>query len=280
MAWKLLPENLLMQFSFMKKLLVGSFFLCFLSVSASAQYYDEAPAAPAKRLDIRRIRIGAYIAPNISWMKPTAAKSNDGDYRVSSLGSKVGFSWGIMADYFFAPNYGISTGFQLNSTGGKIEANRIESAPAASSVYRASFDYSLQFLEIPFNLKLQSDPIAASGIKVFGQIGLTAGINIGKKATYSVGYTDQFGAMRTVTGEKERLFGGFAIAPLMLQLNVGGGLVRPITEKMSLYFGMFFNNGFLPDVTNPKDYTLGYQGNFSDGNVRQNSFSFRLGLFF
>ncbi len=264
----------------MKKYLLLTTAFLTAAFTVNGQYYEEVPVPPAKRVEIRRLKIGAYIAPNISWMKPTATKSNDGLYRVSSQGSRVGFSWGLMGDYFFSPNYGVSTGFQLNSTGGKILARRIDSAVTASTVYRAEFDYALQYLEIPFHLKLKTDPISNSGVRVFGQIGLTAGINIGKKASYTVGYSDQYGLYRTATGDKEKIVGAFAVAPLNLQLNIGAGIEKPITEKISLYFGFFFNNGFLPDATNPRDYNLGYLGEFSDGNIRLNSFSFRIGLFF
>jgi hypothetical protein len=263
----------------MKKKILLILLLSVVGTTTFAQYYEPAPP-PARRLDMNRVRIGAFLAPNISWMKPTAARSNDGDYRVRSLGSKVGFTWGLMADYYFTENYGIATGFQINATGGKIDARKVDSIPAASTVYRANFDYSLQYFEVPFNLKLRTDPITSSGIKVFGQVGLTAGVNIGKKATYNVGYRDNGGFYTTATGEKEKLVGSFTVAPVTLQLNVGGGIERPISPKMSLYLGLFFNNGFLPDATRPDKYDLGYSGEFSDGNIRLNSFSFRLGLFF
>lgn len=267
----------------MKQILLIAAFVAATGTNAVAQYYEDQEPVPTQywgRIDIYRIRIGAYLAPNISWMKPTANRSNDGDYRVRSLGSKVGFSWGLIADYFFTPNYGISTGFHLNTTGGKIDARKIDSLPAINTVYGASFDYTLQYLEVPFHLKLRSDPVTSNGITVFGQVGLTAGVNISKKATYTVGYTDNTGFFRTAVGEKEKIFGTFAVAPIMLQLNIGGGLEKPLTEKLSLYFGLFFNNGFLPDATRPDHYDLEYAGTFSDGNIRLNSFSFRLGLFF
>lgn len=264
----------------MKKLLLIT---CLLAGSANsfAQVYEEIDENPRGSIDVNRLRFGAYFAPNVSWMKPTSAKSDNGVFRISSGGSKLGYTWGLMVDYFFTENYGIATGFQLNTSGGKIKARRIEDTTVNNAVYRSDFNYTLQYLEIPFQLKLRSDEIAAAnGMKVFGQIGLTAGFNIGKKATYTVDYTDQNGVDQTVSGDKEKLTGSFTIAPFLLQLNVGAGVEKPITEKMALYFGLFFNNAFLPDVTNPKEYDLDYKGNFSDGNIRLNSLAFRFGLFF
>ena len=265
----------------MKRLLLATLFLNLLAASASAQDYEVVDGPGWSRIDMNRVRFGAYFAPNVSWMKPVSAKSDNGLYRVTSGGSKVGYTWGLLADYFFTENYGIATGFQLNTTGGTIKTFRIAEDSTLNTVYNSNFNYTLQYIEIPLQLKLRSDELpAANGLQVFGQIGLTAGFNIGKKATYNVGYTDANGAYRMVSGDKEKLTGSFTIAPFLLHLNVGAGVEKPISEKMSLYFGLFFNNAFLPDVTNPGEYELGYRGTFGDGNIRMNSFAFRFGLFF
>lgn len=148
-------------------------------------------------------------------------------------------------------------------------------------MYNSDFNYTLQYLEVPFQLKLRSDPIAsANDLQVFGQLGVTAGINIGKKATYTVGYTNSIGDYKVISGDREKLEGSFTIAPFLMQLNIGAGIEKPISEKMSIYLGLFFNNAFAPDVTNPSKYELGYKGSFGDGSVRLNSFAFRFGLFF
>ncbi len=232
-----------------------------------------------------KTRFGVFIAPNTSWMKPTSNKSDDRQYIISKEGSRIGFTWGLMLDYFFAENYAISSGFQLNSTGGKILAVQNSSLTPLTNPYvkSADFDYKLQYLELPFNLKMRSDEIG-SGLRVFGQIGLALGINISKKATYEVIYVEDNAAGiptdNNVSGENEKLTGGLAVAPVNLQMNLGGGIEYPITQKMSFYLGLFFNNGFLPDATNPKEFKMDYKGKFSDGNTRLNNFSLRIGLFF
>lgn len=243
-------------------------------------YYGDKKTEESK---LSKLKFGAFIAPNVSWMKPTSTKSDDGNYFVQSNESVVGFTWGLMADYFFTENYGISTGFQLNSTGGNIVTNRRNAIPdsTVSFVQHADFTYRAQYLEIPFNLKLRSDEINAQGIKVFGQVGLSLGINIGKKANYSVNYWDADASkMTTVSGDNEKLYGSFTVAPIMLQMNVGGGFERKIAEKTSFYLGLFFNNGFLPDATKPDELNLEYKGKFTDGAVRLNNMSLKLGLIF
>jgi hypothetical protein len=280
----------------MKKLtllLVATFSL-FNTVSAQDDYTEDNGQRGGKRMSGRPRqsstpwRFGVFLAPNISWMKPTNSKSNDGEHKVVSDGSKVGFTWGLMADYYFTDNYAIETGFQLNNTGGLISTTHTTPLPVNESyVSSTQFDYNLQFLEVPFNLKLISDEIGYSGVKLFGQLGVSAGINISKKATYVVNYYNvDNGQTETVTGEKERLNGQIPISPVMFNLNVGGGVEFPIGEKMSIYGGVIFNNGFAPDVTNPANYELNMATSpattpvFRDGNTRQNNLAIRLGLIF
>lgn len=234
---------------------------------------------PAK-IDQNKLRFGAYVSPTISWMRPTTSKSDDGNYAVTNDGSKIGFTYGLMAEYDFASNYGLITGLQVNSTGGKIKAVAVDQTLAPSKVYNADFDYKLQYLEIPLALKLRTDPI--SGFRFFGQVGITAGFNIAKKATYKVTYTDENSVMQPeATGDKEKIKGALAIAPVMLQMNIGAGAEYPISDKLTAYIGLFFNNGFAPDATNPNKFDLDtYKGSFKDGNTRLNNFALRIGLFF
>ncbi len=275
----------------MKRLLLLLITSCVFLSTSYAQTYEYGPAQQVKSgIDIGKMRFGLFLSPNISWMKPTATKSNDGLYLANNEGSKLGYSWGLMIDYFFAENYGIATGFQLNTTGGKIQATYNTSnttAPATTNLIKSAyFDYQLQYLEVPFGLKLMSDNLSG-GFRVFGNIGVTLGINISKKASYDVTYTDTTTAGgtlttidRNVSGDGEKLRGGLSITPILLQMNLGGGIEYQITDKLSFYTGIFFNNGFTPDVTNPKEINMGYKGNFSDANTRLNNFSLRLGLFF
>ncbi len=239
------------------------------------------------RVTVNRIRFGAYVAPNLSWMHPTATKSDNGAYNVESDGSKLGFTYGLMAEYYFARNYAVVTGLQVNSTGGKINVSR--ATPVGSNidyVQKANFDYRLQFLEVPLALKLRTDDIG--GFKFFGQLGISLGFNIGKKVDYDVTYilgSDTTNTPRTANGDHVKLTGGLgAIAPIMLAMNIGAGAEYPLSHKLTAYAGIFFNNGFTPDATDPDKYDtekLGYgKGTFQDGKTRLNNFALRIGLFF
>lgn len=227
----------------------------------------------------RKVHLGAYIAPTMSWMKPTAKKSDDNIFEVQNNGSRIGFIYGLLADFYFTGNYAIATGIQVNMTGGSILAERAGgNTISPSSVNSADFTYHLSFVEVPLNIKMRTDPIA--GFYFFGQAGITAGINIVRKASYSVHYTDESGNNTIASGENEKLKGTLATPPMMLQMNIGTGIEYPLTDKLSAYAAIFFNNGFVPDATNPAKYKMPYSGTFRDGNTRLNNFALRLGIYF
>jgi len=278
----------------MKKTIVLALLFLGSGYASIAQRYEYGEPVPVKETKMHRaprgnnvsigdMRFGAFIAPTTSWMKPTANKSDDKLYLVDKGSSKMGFSWGLMMDYYFAENYGITTGFQLTYGGGKISTteNPAMTTTTTNVVKSADFDYKMQYLEVPFALKLRSDDLGG-GFRVFGQIGVAVGVTLSKKATYDVVYTDTLNGasvQKTASSENEKIR-GLGISPVLLQMNIGGGIEYAITPKLSFYTGLFFNNGFVPDVTNPKELDLDYKGKFSDGNTRLNNIALRIGLFF
>lgn len=221
-----------------------------------------------------RLRIGAMVAPGLSWMRPSAEK--DGQQTQRSAGNKIGFMYGLLFDYQFASNYAIVSGLQINSTGGIIETAN----PAAADMWasKTRMNYSLQYLEIPVAIKLKSDPI--NNIRIFGQAGLTVGFNIGKKSTYEITQHRTISADTVFKSDvKEKLSGGIGnVAPIMFQMNLGAGIQYALSRNVDAYVGVFFNNGFAPNATDPtKNDKL---PKFTDGNTRMNSVSLRLGFYF
>lgn len=232
----------------------------------------------AQDIDTKQLRFGAFVAPTASWMKPTANKSDDNEYLTSGNGTKLGFTYGLMAEYRFADNYSFVTGLQINMAKGGITTKR-DMAPADSAAFVTNtvFDYSIQYLEVPIALKMRTNLIG--GLRFFGQLGITPSFNIAKKTSYVVNYFEN-GNNKVASDENVKLKGALAITPILFQMNIGIGAEYPINDQLCGYLGVFFNNGFAPDVTNPNKYTLLYPGSFKDGNIRLNNFAFRVGLFF
>lgn len=254
----------------MKKQLLAAFFMFAFSLGATAQGDENNNSSTT----FQKIRFGVFGAPTLSFMRPSAAK--DGSIYQENGGNKIGFTYGLMGDFNFTENYAIATGIQVNSTGGKI--NTTNSAPKIGDAVKTSFNYSLQYLEIPVALKLKTDPIGK--ISIFGQAGLTIGFNISKKATYEILQKRATTDTTYKVDEKEKITGGIGnIAPIVFQMNVGAGIQYAIGPKLDAYMGLFFNNGFAPNITDPTKIT-NTPIQFTDGNTRLNNFALRLGFFF
>ncbi len=259
----------------MKKIIITSL-AALLSLPVS-NTFAQTEQSTGSSIDSKKFRFGVFVAPTMAWMRPTTDKTDDGQYEPTNDGSKIGFTYGLMAEYHFAENYAFVTGLQVNMAGGKINSKYLGSE-TADVVKNANFNYRLNYLEIPVALKLRTDLI--SGFRFFGQLGLTTGFNIAKKATYEVDYYNEAGALSKSTGKNEKIKGTLAIAPVMFTMNIGAGVEYPLNDKLAAYVGLFFNNGFAPDATNPNKYSLPYSGSFKDANTRLNNFALRLGLFF
>ena len=166
---------------------------------------------------------------------------------------------------------------------------KADNTPVANTISRASFDYNINMLEIPAAIKLRTDPV--SNFRFFGQAGVTLGVRISRMAAYELAYFDDNAQIMNITQTKDKLNSrgtlNPAFSPVNFQMNLGIGAEYPLTDKLAAYAGIFFNNGFLPDMTNPHNYEL-YNGStpiqvnstFRDGNVRFNNVALRLGIFF
>jgi len=234
-------------------------------------------------INIYKVRFGVFIAPDISYMKPTATMDDRQEFKTENKGPRLGFNYGLMADYWFEDNYALVSGLSINTTGGKINATAIDQTPGVDKVKQADFTYHLQYIDLPIALKMRTDS-NRNKFRFFGQIGLSVGVNISKKVDYEVAYYDDNSMSQTATGTKIKLNGALSeIAPIMFQMNIGAGFEYSLNDKLKAYLGVFFNNGFFPDATKPDQFDntkLGYVGTFRDGTTRLNNFALRLGLLF
>jgi hypothetical protein len=214
------------------------------------------------------LRIGFKIEPNISWFHPV-------ENGIKADGSKVGINYGLMLDYEFADNYIFSTGLQVSQVGGKLSyTGNIWSdkkvgyitADKDSSINTANYNIGIQYVEVPFTIKLKSsnkgkmDYWANFGgflaVPVKARADVSTNFSVGGVASYSKGNDNVISQ----------------IQPITIGMQIGGGVEIPISDKNVLVAGLVFNNGFI-DVTK--------NGNWGgDGRVNLNSMALKLGIFF
>ena len=104
-------------------------------------------------------RFGFKAAPNISWIAPDSK-----DYE--SDGIKMGFSWGLLAEFTLTENYFVKTGFSMDYLNGKLQLPYTkEEVPVT-----LNRTYHLRYLEIPLSLKMRTNKFGKTAY--FGEIGI------------------------------------------------------------------------------------------------------------
>lgn len=157
-------------------------------------------------------RFTFVLSPQISWMKSDMDKVDNG-------GSKMGYNFGLLVDYFFGDNYAVSSGLTINTTGGKLKEN--------DNTLESRQRYNLRYIEIPVGLKLRSEDIKR--MNIYGRFGLSPQLNIMAKDNDDNGISDE-------------------VKLLDLGYHIGGGIEYSVGGKNALVFGLLFNNGFM-DIT-------------------------------
>lgn len=201
----------------------------------------------------KRIRFGFKIDPGSSWLGPKESY-------IAKDGGNFYFSYGFLADFTLTENYIIATGLNITHAGGKLVMpdgyglNDVKGTGPATN----SYQLNLQYVEIPFSLKLKTDN--NNSIRYWGQFGTYLGINIGARMNATID---------NVAYDKAKVSGN--VVPVNMGLDLGAGIDYPLGKSTYGSFGLGFHNGFI-DVTK--------QNSWGDGKVILNAFFLRTAVFF
>jgi len=195
-------------------------------------------------------RLGLTATPTIGWIKPEQGKTE---------GVGLGFSYGLMGDFNFAPNYSFSTALTITTINGKsTEVNVMPYQATSSTTNPVSYDlkYRMQYVELPLTIKLKT--LKTDGKRWYGQFGLSNGFNISAKQD-AIRNGAEVGDNVNVSDYSRFYRAG---------LIIGGGGEFDISGNTSILAGLTFNNGFTNIV--------------KDGNreVKNHYLALNFGLFF
>lgn len=177
-------------------------------------------------------RLGLTASPTVGWIKPEQGKTN---------GLSLGFSYGLIGDFNFAPNYSFSTALTITTINGKsTEANVMPYYGLSSSTDPKAYDlkYKLQYVDLPLTIKLKT--VKADGKRWYGQFGLSNSINISAKQDATSN------GIVVADGSKISDYTKLYRAGLI----IGAGGEFDITGNASIMAGITFNNGFTNIISN------------------------------
>ncbi len=198
-----------------------------------------------------KFRLGVNLDPIVTWFSP---KTNG----IEKDGGRLGFSGGLITEYYFAEKYALVSGFSISKLGGNLmykDSIYISTGDQSRVLVEAgsTVAYNLTYLNLPVALKLKTNEIGY--FTYFAQMGVTPQFNIGSKASS----TDNELSKDNISDE---------INLFSMSYFFGGGLEYNIGGQTSLTAGLFFNGGFI-DVLSKDSHkaTLNY-------------LTLRLGIFF
>jgi hypothetical protein len=180
---------------------------------------------------------------------------------VSNKGVKLGYSYGLMADYMFADNYGLNFGLRFAQFNNEYTY--------AAGTFSDDQKLHKQYLQIPVNLKMKTNEIGA--IKYYGQFGLIPSITLRTRADRTTQVAPSPAIVATDVNENS------LYRPFNLFLDIGGGLEYNFGGSTSLMVGLTFENGFV-NMARQNDKYLAFNGYTID--LRDKAIVLNLGIFF
>lgn len=208
--------------------------LLFLTVYVSTAIFAEDPTD-------KKFHFGLKATPGLYWVKTD-------DETVTSNGLKFGFGYGLITEFRLAENYGFATGIELTGVGSKYTQIATVTTGTVSTNINDEQDIKLQYIQIPFTLKMKTKQIGS--MKYFGQFGLGAAVNLKATSDYKI-------TVGTATPlEKNDAEVTDYINPIRLALIVGGGIEYNLSGSTSAVASVHFDNGFLNTIRkkNPNEY--------------------------
>lgn len=167
-------------------------------------------------------RLGFKGNPLFSTIKPNTDRYN-------SLGTKVGFSYGLMFDYFIKDNYAISSEFGISSLGGKVEFNRNDTT--------VNSNVNIRYIDIPVTIKLLTNELNDK-LKVYGKFGL--GLSFRIKSSVD----NEYKKGQAVFSNDDVKNASDFIQPINTSLVIGAGIEYNLADNLDLVVGLTYNNGF------------------------------------
>jgi hypothetical protein len=169
----------------------------------------------------QKFHFGLKVAPTIAWMKPDTKGLNKD-------GSKLGFTYGLMGESNFSPNYAFTYGVQVAYRGGILNYDSATVFPRTSFV--------LKYVELPIGIKMKTNEF--NRYRYFGQFGLVPGLNLSAKSA---------------TEKESNIESKANITDINMSMMIAVGAEYTISGSTTFLASLEFNNGFVDVLTKSKD---------------------------
>lgn len=244
----------------MKKNLLFVGLMLALSLSASAQYHG--------------FSFGLKLGPSFDWV---GSKGGAAD----NQGVKMGFDLGFVAEYYFAENYALVTGVNVDFLRGRYDFSD-KRCISTDSLYRLGVvdrQFKNTVYEIPLMLKMVTPQIGKLPLRAFAQVGGAFGISprVKVKDTFFLGSVSESDSdYRAAKGE---------FNPIHASLRVGAGAEYAFMETTRAFLGFYYSYDFLNGISSgaqgiTSNYRRYYNGDdiLGERDIRLDIHQHRIGI--
>ena len=213
---------------------------------------------------------GFKLGPGFDWTGSTTGAA-------TNQGMKTGFGVGVVAEYYFADNYAIVTGVNVNMNRGHysfLNGRMTTDSVPMLETYSVDRKYKATVYEIPLMLKMMTNELGNLPLRAYAQVG--AGIGYAQRVKVQ---DDQ--ATDWVATNKE-------YSNLRASLKIGAGAQYALDESTRLFAGVYFSHDFINNINSiaPNHYKFYFENGEKIGeretklNVLQNRIGIEVGVLF
>ena len=245
----------------MKKSLLIVGLLMAMSLTASAQY---------KGFDF-----GFKVGPSWGWTGSTTGAA-------IREGARTGLDVGVVAEYYFADNYALVSGINVDFTGGKymFENGRMIADSLPLEKYDIHRIYKSTLYEIPLMLKMVTNELGNAPIRIYAQVG--GGIGYAQKVKVKDAIPADGIETPAEWGTTNKEFSNIRVS-----LKINAGAQYAIDHSTRLFAGVYFSHDLLNNINSVSpNYYKFYNGDKNLGeretrlNVVQNRIGVEVGVLF
>jgi len=177
-----------------------------------------------------KFHFGLKASPSLSWMKPDIKG-------ISSDGSNINFSYGLITEFNITSSYLFSTGIEIMNTGGNLsfDANNVYYLSDTNTINLDSRKYNIRYLNIPIGLKFKTKEVGY--FTYFAQCGIDIGLRLKASA-------EDKGKLQNTPSKYEDIDIIDDTQFFRTALNIGVGFEYGLVGNTVLLVGINYNNGF------------------------------------
>ena len=210
---------------------------------------------------------GFKFGPGFDWTgSTTGAAVNEG--------MRTGFGVGVVAEYYFAENYAIVSGINVNMNRGHYSFKNANDSITLLDPFTVDRYYKSTIYEIPLMIKMMTNELGNLPLRAYAQVG--GGLGYAERVKVKDDNASEYAST-------DREFSN-----LLASLKIGGGAQYALDESTRIFAGVYFSHDFINNINSVRP---NYYGNYIvDGkpigerdkklNMLQNRLGIEVGILF